>query len=102
MIGADLTMLMPEYLRHLHREGFARYKQTGERHISWRAVELPGRHKSGDEIPLELSFGEFTKDDKRLFTGIVRDITERKRAEEERKQAEQELRRSREERLAEL
>jgi len=102
MMGTELTMLMPEYLRHLHREGFSRYRRTGERHISWRAVELPGLHKTGSEIPLELSFGEFTKDEKRLFTGIVRDITERKQAEEERKHAEQELRRSREERLAEL
>ena len=95
MVGADLTMLMPEYLRHLHHAGIGRYVETGHRHISWEAVELPGLHKSGGEIPLELSFGEFTKDDKRYFTGIVRDITERKRAEEA-------LRRTREERLIEL
>ncbi|HSQ19770.1 MAG TPA: PAS domain S-box protein, partial [Blastocatellia bacterium] len=102
MLGKELTMLMPEYLRHLHRAGFARYRDTGKRHISWQAVELPGLHKNGSEIPLELSFGEFTKDDRRFFTGIARDITERKRAELERKEAEEALRRSREERLAEL
>jgi signal transduction histidine kinase len=71
------------------------YVRTGARHLSWQAIELPGLHRSGREIPLELSFGEFTKDDRRYFTGIVRDITERKRAEEA-------LRRAREERLAEL
>lgn len=102
MLGKELTMLMPEYLRRLHRAGFARYKETGKRHITWQAVELPGLHKNGSEIPLELSFGEFTKDDRRFFTGIARDITERKRAEQERKEAEEALRRSREERLAEL
>jgi PAS domain S-box-containing protein len=59
MVGNDLTMLMPEYLRHLHRHGFARYKDTGKRHISWQAIELPGLHKSGAEIPLEIAFGEF-------------------------------------------
>src|SRR5262249_18698524 len=59
LIGRDLTMLMPEYLRHLHRAGFARYQETGKKHISWAAVELPGLHQSGREIPLELSFGEF-------------------------------------------
>ena len=95
MIGEELTMLMPEYMRHLHRAGFHRYLDTGRRHLSWQAIELPGLHKSGREIPLEVSFGEFTKNGQRFFTGIARDITERKRAEEA-------LQRSREERLIEL
>ena len=82
MLGAQLTMLMPEYLRHLHRAGIERYVETGRKHISWTAVELPGLHKSGKEIPLELSFGEFTRRGRRYFTGIVRDVTERKRAEQ--------------------
>jgi signal transduction histidine kinase len=88
-------VLMPEYMRHAHRAGFARYQQTGRRHLSWLAVELPGLHRDGHEIPLEVSFGEFASDGRRYFTGIVRDVTERKRAEEA-------LRRSREERIAEL
>jgi PAS domain S-box-containing protein len=95
MTGANLVMLMPEYLRHLHQQGLNRYVATGRRHMAWESIELPGLHKSGREIPLELSFGEFTKNGKRYFTGIARDITERKRAEEV-------LRRTREERLLEL
>jgi len=63
--------------------------------LSWEAIELPGLHKSGREIPLEVSFGEFSRNGKRFFTGIARDISERKRAEEA-------LERSREERLREL
>src|SRR5947199_3514815 len=78
MLSQSLTMLMPDYLRHVHRSGLKRYLATGERHISWEAVELPGLHKSGREIPLELSFGEFTENGKRFFTGIARDITERR------------------------
>ncbi len=81
MLGAELTMLMPEYLRHLHRQGFGNYLETGQKHISWVAVEMPGLHKSGREIALELSFGEFQKDGQRFFTGIVRDVTKRKQAE---------------------
>ena len=54
--GNDMTMLMPEYLRHVHKAGFKRYRESGERHISWEAIELPGLHKDGSEIPLELSF----------------------------------------------
>src|SRR5512145_2040887 len=95
MTGADLTMLMPGPLRHRHEGGFARYKRTGQRHMAWQGIELPGLHKEGHEIPLEISFGEFTRDGRRFFTGIARDITERKRAAEA-------LRRTREERLVEL
>lgn len=79
MIGQPLTMLMPEYLRHLHKAGITRYVETGQKHIGWAAVQLPGLHKSSAEIPLEISFAEFTNDGRRFFTGIARDISERKR-----------------------
>jgi PAS domain S-box-containing protein len=82
LIGSDLTILMPEYLRHLHRAGLDNYLTTGQKHISWEAVELPGLHKSGRQLALELSFGEFQKDGHRFFTGIARDITRRKRDEQ--------------------
>ncbi len=78
LIGSDLTMLMPEYLRHVHRAGLKNYLDTGQKHIPWVAVELPGLHKNGQEISLELSFGEFNKDGQRFFTGVARDVTKRK------------------------
>lgn len=55
-------MLMPQYERHLHREGIARYLETGQRHLEWGAVQLPGLHKNGHELPLQISFLEFNKD----------------------------------------
>ena len=78
--GQSLTLLMPDYLRHVHRAGLERYLATGARHISWSGVELPGLHRDGHEIELEISFGELVERGAHYFTGIARDITERKRA----------------------
>src|SRR6185295_8675604 len=77
----SLTMLMPQALRDVHKQSLARYVHTGRRHITWENVELAGLHKDGHEIPLEVSFAEYRENGKHIFTGIVRDITERKRAE---------------------
>jgi PAS domain S-box-containing protein len=82
MMGQPLTMLMPEYLRHLHTAGQERYIKTGKKHVNWEHVEVPALHRDGHEFPLEISFGEFNKNNKHIFIGIARDITERKRAEE--------------------
>src|SRR5260370_2580701 len=76
-------MLMPDYLRQVHKQAIHRYVETGKKHLSWQQVELPGLHKSGKEICLEISFGEFVVDGKRIFTGMCRDVTERKRSEDE-------------------
>ncbi len=89
MLSQSLTMLMPNYLRHVHRSGLKRYLGTGKRHLSWEAVELPGLHKSGKEIPLELSFGEFIENGESFFTGIARDITEQKAARQTLKEREE-------------
>lgn len=82
MIGQSLTMLMPEYLRHLHTAGHERYLKTGKKHLNWEHVEVPALHRDGHEFPLELSFGEFSKNNKHVFIGIARDVTSRKLAEE--------------------
>src|SRR6266849_3360763 len=83
LVGQQLTMLMPDYLRQVHKQAIHGYVETGKKHLSWQQVELPGLHKSGKEICLEISFGEFVIDGKRIFTGMCRDVTERKRTEDE-------------------
>ena len=84
LIGMPMTTLIPAELRHTHRAGIERYSATGARHIPWEGVELPGLAKDGREIPLEITIGEFIRDGRRYFTGIARDITERRRAEQDR------------------
>ncbi|HKX83684.1 MAG TPA: PAS domain S-box protein, partial [Pyrinomonadaceae bacterium] len=95
IIGKPLTSLMPERMRDGHEAGLSRYILTSSRNIEWSGVTLPGLRKDGQEIPLELSFGEFERNGQRYFTGIARDISERLRAEEA-------LRKAREERMREL
>jgi PAS domain S-box-containing protein len=80
LLGRPLEVLIPERLREAHRRGISRYLRTREQRIPWTGVELPALHKDGHEFPCEISFGEYTSDDQTVFTGLARDITERKRA----------------------
>ena len=79
-IHQPVTMLMPHYLRETHRAAVGRYLQSGQRHFSWTAIELTGLHRSGREFPIEVSLGEHVHGEKRIFTGIVRDISEREQS----------------------
>jgi PAS domain S-box-containing protein len=92
LMGKSLTALMPEYMRKLHEKGFRRYLATGERHINWQGTELKGLHKDGREFPIEVSFGELTNNGHRVFTGFIRDISQRKLAEDKLRASERTLR----------
>jgi PAS domain S-box-containing protein len=83
MLGQPLTLLMPMRLRNLHQASVQRYMDDGRRHISWQSVEMPGLHKSGREISLEISLSEDFKGGKPYVTGFVRDVTGRKQAAEQ-------------------
>ncbi len=92
MLGRSLTMLMPERYQERHVKGIAKYLRSGKRNIRWKAVELPGLHRNGHELELELSFAEFNKDGEKYFTSVIRDITERKHAEDAIKRSEERYR----------
>jgi PAS domain S-box-containing protein len=80
VVGAELTRLMPDFMNRL-REIARRGAEKGQKRVNRSGVELKGMRKGGKEIPVEVAFGEYPSDGKRVFTGVVRDVTERKRAE---------------------
>ncbi|HUF12292.1 MAG TPA: PAS domain S-box protein [Longimicrobiales bacterium] len=75
------TELMPERVREAHREAVQRYESSGRRRLDWGGAQFVGLHRDGHEVPLEITLGEYVRDERRYFTGIMRDITERKHAE---------------------
>ena len=82
---------MPEFMRKLPEAGFRRYLATGERYLNWKGAEVSGLRKNGQEFPVEVSFGEMTSNGHKVFTRFIRDISEKKRAEEQLRQAQEDL-----------
>ncbi|EJL21845.1 PAS domain S-box [Caulobacter sp. AP07] len=82
VIGRNIRVLMPEPYHGEHDGYLDRYRQTGERRIIGIGREVSGLRRDGSTFPLELSIAEWREDGKRFFTGVMRDITERRRAEE--------------------
>ncbi|HEX6639905.1 MAG TPA: ATP-binding protein, partial [Thermoanaerobaculia bacterium] len=80
LLGQPLDIIIPPRLRAAHRRGIERYLRMRERTIPWSGIELPALHKDGHEFPCDISFGEYTSGGQTIFTGLARDVTERKRA----------------------
>ena len=82
VIGNPLTKVMPDGFRKAHAEGIIRVVSTGETHIIGSVVEVNGLRKNGSEFPMDLSLAKWETDEGIFFTGIARDITDRKQDEE--------------------
>lgn len=83
ILGRPVTMLMPERDRDACSHGFKRVAATGERRLAGKPVELRGLKRDGSEFPLELSLASWNTGEGTFFSAIVREITDRKRAEAE-------------------
>ena len=80
--GKSLTLLMPEQYQERHLQGLDRIRAGGEEHILGKTIEFAGVRKDGTQFPLELSLAMWKTTAGTFYTGIIRDITERKRAEQ--------------------
>ncbi|MBI5577392.1 MAG: PAS domain S-box protein [Deltaproteobacteria bacterium] len=80
--GRPLSTIIPPRLREAHEHGMGRAAADGESHIFGKTLEMTGLHKGGGEFPVELSVASWKAGEKVFFTGIMRDITDRKRVEE--------------------
>jgi PAS domain S-box-containing protein len=78
VLGKPLSLIIPPRLRERHRQGLARVRAGGAPNVIGRTVELDGLRRDGSEFPLELSLATWVLGGERRFTGIVRDISDRR------------------------
>lgn len=81
-------VIIPASLREQHRRGFARYLATGEARVLGRRIEMTAVRADGSEFPVELAITRIPIEGPPSFTGYLRDITERKQAEEKLRRSE--------------
>jgi PAS domain S-box-containing protein len=81
VIGKNVKLLMPEPYRGEHDQYLRNYLETGKAKIIGIGREVVGRRKDGSTFPMDLAVSEMFFGARRLFAGIVRDLTERKRME---------------------
>ncbi len=81
LVGQNVSILAEEPYRSEHDGYLARYEENGDPHIIGRYREVEGRHKDGTSFPCELEVTQVDLESGRIYTGIIRDITDRKQAE---------------------
>lgn len=91
MIGRNVSILMPAPYRQEHDQYLERYRKTGERRIIGIGRIVVGERKDGSTFPMELAVGQAKSGTDRLFTGFVRDLTERRSQERRMQELQSEL-----------
>jgi diguanylate cyclase (GGDEF)-like protein/PAS domain S-box-containing protein len=80
VIGAPLSIIIPERFRTAHEAGLARAVRSGDARLAGRAVEILALHADGYEFPIDLSLSMWFEDGAPMFGALVRDVTDRARA----------------------
>lgn len=83
LLGAPVTVIIPERFHQAHWAGMARHLATGETRLIGGTVSVPARRCDGSEFPVELSLATWQVDGARSFSAIIRDVSERRKAQEE-------------------
>ena len=91
VLGQNVSMLMPSPYREQHDSYVSHYLDTGERRIIGIGRIVVGRRKDGSTFPMELAVGEALVSGRRVFTGFIRDLTDRQRAERRMQELQSEL-----------
>ena len=81
VVGENVSILMPSPDRERHDGYIERYRQTGRKNIIGIGRVTTARRRDGSTFPIELSVGEAMTSERRVFTGFIRDLTERQTAE---------------------
>jgi two-component system sensor kinase FixL len=89
--GKNVKILMPPYFADRHDGYMERYLRTGEKRIIGIGRIVTGQRKDGSTFPIELAIGEAAAGDDRLFTGFIRDLTERQEVEQRVHEMQEEL-----------
>jgi PAS domain S-box-containing protein len=91
--GKTLTeTIIPKKYRNIHTQGFSQYLETGEARVLNRLIEITALKRSGEEFPIELAIVPIRQQGEEFFCAFIRDITERKDAEEKLKHSYEEIR----------
>ena len=83
-LASNVEALMPTPYFEQHRDYLQNYLRTGEKKIIGIGREVVGLRKDGTTFPMDLAVSELSIAGKRMFTGLIHDLTERKEAEKER------------------
>ncbi|KWT75609.1 PAS domain S-box protein [Candidatus Magnetominusculus xianensis] len=90
-LNKDISIIIPERYKQRHKEGAKRVSQTGQSKLFGKTFEISGLRKNGEEFPVEISLAMWKVKEDTYYTGIIRDITERKNSQEQIRRAKDNL-----------
>ena len=90
ILGKPSAILIPESHRERHESALERVRSDGILRLAGKTMEVIGKHRDGQELPIEISLSSWRSNGQVHFTAIIRDISERQKAETERRRIEEE------------